>query len=417
MESTISELLAPMTGALPTFSAWAGAGDMLKQQRAIMPQSLWQEVEHALRVRREVTVAKVEQVAKVPQAIVALQQSNTGLFAHEVVIVKQRARQVLTVLRTLDEGVQLCSWRVNADGTILRTGSSNAPFAQVRQVQAVHARNYVLACRTATGELQLSRWEVSNTGAIYLAGIQTNCAQQVQWVELVALTVDRVATVVQTTTGTWQLMIWQLQGDDSIQRLACQSLDAALVNSCALTVLPASEDGLRLALLTTETPTTLALHLWHYQATTGLRLLTTQRLGLPVLASITVAQVDEMTLRVLVQTVTGQLQLLTWAWDQADQTLLYRDAVALGEEVGQVACQPASDGFMLVSRTLRNVVQLQAWQATADGQFGVVGRGHQPVAALSTITICDDRLEGNAPFLSGLVDAEGELTLTTWGWA
>lgn len=413
MSSSLSHHLTP--ALLPALSAWSKAGSALKQRMAVHSQALFHGWENALQFRQEVNVDQLDQAQVTSQAIVVLQQSNTELRAQEVVIVKQRARQVLTAMCTLDAHLRLFSWRVNADGTLLCTGSSSAQFADVQQVQMVRARNYVVACRTALGELYLSRWDVSNTGAIYLAGAQTSAMQQVQWAEMAALTPDLVVALLLTTAGSWQLVLWQLQGDDNIRYLHTSELPAAPLNCCALAVLPASDDWLCLATLVTEAPTTLALHSWHYQPGKGLTLLTTQRVDSPAIAAVMTPQVTGKWLNVVVQTVTGQLRLLVWELGGDDAVPLYHDTFVLGEGVSQATCQQHPHGLSLVYRTLTGEMQVQSWWQQPDGRVHLMGAGSQP-AAQGVVIGCADLLEGNAPFLTGLVDSRGEVKLTTWRW-
>ncbi|MEZ4736376.1 MAG: hypothetical protein R3E79_55525 [Caldilineaceae bacterium] len=355
-----------------------------------------------------------KQGKRAPQAIVAVTQSSTGLFAEEVTTVKHRARQAVSAMRTIDNRLRLYSWRVNADGAVLRTGSSSSQTSAVQQVQLVHARNYVVACRTNDGELHLSRWDVSNTGAIYPAGESNLCARQVQWVEMVALTPDQIATLALSQTGAWQLMLWQLQGDDGLTQLEMAEIPAAPVSSCGLTVLPVAGDTARLAMIVSETPGRLSLHLWHYQAETGLTLVASPSIAFPEAAAIMATAVDPDHLHVLVQTVTGQVQLLTWQLPADGQTPFCKTVTLLREDVGHCTWQKQQDGFVLTYRTLTGEVGVQAWQTTTDGQVTLMGAGSVPTISAGEVLCCEEPLEGNAPLLTGAIGQNGEVTLLTW---
>lgn len=346
--------------------------------------------------------------------IVALTQSHTGLFAQEVVMVKQRARQAVTALRAMDDQVRLYSWRVNADGSLLRTGSGALALTAVQQVAMVHARNYVVACRTQRGELHLSRWDVSNTGAIYLAGAHADCGQGIHWLEVAALTPDLLVVLALTTAQSWQVMLWQLQGDSNLILLGVQEMPAALVGSGALTILPPAGDNLRLATFLAEEPDRFALHLWQGQPGAALALQTTTYLQLPDVVAIVSTHVDNAHLSIVVQTATGQLRLLTWRLAADGGLTLLDAATVLADGIGQCMSQRYHDGFALVYRTLAGELCVQQWQQQPDGTPTLLAAGRGPAAPHGEVICCNEALEGNAPLLTGVIDERGEVTLITW---
>lgn len=414
MSNSLSNHLSPALLPLPAFPAWQQAGSTLKARALLYSQDIYKLWDNALQFTREVGVDQIDQAHAASQAMVALTQSRTGLLAQEVVLVKQRARQAVMAMRTLDSGVRLVSWRVNADGSLLRTGSSSLQLDGVQQIKLVHARNYVVACRTENGEMHLSRWDVSNTGAIYLAGNHQHAAQQIQWLEVAALTPDLIVTLGLTSAQTWQVMLWQLQGESELQLLHTDEIPAAAVNSGGLAVLPGHDGALRWATVLSETPTTLALHLWQYTPGTGLTLLATQRVPTLAMAAVMIAHVDRHYLQVVVQSVTGQLKLLTCRLVADEQVVVYDHEVILGEAISQCACQPHPAGFTLLSHTLAGELQVQKWQQQPDGTLLLLGAGQGATTPLAEVTCCDAALEGNAPLLTGLIDDQGEVILTTW---
>lgn len=426
MPSSTPTYLMPSVFHEANIGAWPTTSETLKRRAVVsMPytpqrtgarggQALYEPWRNALHLRREVSVDGEQQGKRAPQVIGAVTQSSTGLFAQEVTTVKHRARQAVSAMRTIDNHFRLYSWRVNADGSVLRTGSSSGQMVAVQQVQLVHARNYVVAYRTSAGELQLSRWDVSNTGAIYPAGESKLCAHQVQGVEMATLTPDQIATLVLTQNGAWQLMIWQLQGDDDFAQLAMAEIPAAPMSSCRLTALPAVGDTVRLAMISSETPGRLSLHLWHYQAGTGLALVASPSINFPEAAAIMATAVDPDHLHVLVQTVTGQVHLLTWQLPADGQAPFCKTVTLLREEVGHCTWQKQHDGFVLTYRTLTGEVGVQAWQIGTDGQVTLVGVGSALAAAAGKVLCCEEPLEGNAPLLTGVIGQAGEVTLQTW---
>lgn len=414
MSNSLSNHFSPALLPLPAFPAWQQADSTLKQRALLYSQDLYKVWDNALQFRREVSVDQIDQANAVPQAIIALIQSRTGFFAQEVVIVKQRGRQAVTAMCTLDRGVGLVSWRVNADGSLLRTGSSSLPLADVQQITMVHARNYVVACRTDAGEIHLSRWDVSNTGAIYLAGSHPACIEQSQWLEMAVLTPDLLVTLSLTSAQTWQIQLWQLQGDSDLKLLQHAELPAATVNSCGLAVLPSRNGAFRWATVVAETPTLLALHLWQATAEGAMTLVATHRIPTAALTAVMVAHVDPHTIRLVVQGVTGQVHLLTCRLLTDEDVVVDDHAIGLGAAIHQCVCQSHSAGFTLVNYSDAGALQVQRWQQQPDGALFLVGTGHSAATHLAEIACCDATLEGNAPLLTSMIDAQGEVILTTW---
>ena len=415
VSNSLSNHLRPALLPLPVLPTWQQAGSTLKQRARLYSQDIYKMWDNALQFRREVGVDQIEQASAAPQAMVALTQSRTGLFAQDVVIVKQRARQAVTAMRTMERGVRLVSWRVNADGSLLRTGSNTLHLDEVAQIKLVHARNYVLACRTATGEMHISRWDVSNTGAIYLAGTHNGCAQQIQWLEMAALTPDLIVTLGLTSAQTWQLMLWQLQGDSGLQLLHHHEIPAAAVNSCGLAVLPQRDGTVRWATISAETPTTLHLNLWQYTAGHAFTLVATHRIPTAAMAAVMIAHVDDHYMQFVVQRVTGQLDRLTYRLVTEEQAVIADHDRLLDEAVSQYVCQPHPAGFTLISYTAAGALYVQRWQQQPDGTVLLLDTAQSRTTHLAEVTCCDAVLEGNAPLLMGLIDDQSELILTTWG--
>ncbi len=388
----------PVGVPLPTMDVW---------------QNWYASWGNVLRGRKEGMVDHASPGAGVPRLSQALKQNVTGLAAHEVIMVKHRARQVLTAIRTVEDRLHLVSWRVNADGSILQTGSSNAQIDAIHQACLARARNYVVACRTHTGELQFSRWDVSNTGAIYLAGESTQLTPRLRWLEMAVLDADHVVTVVLTETGVWQLMLWQLQGEDGMMLQHTQSLPVAAASRCRLSVCLQADGTVCVFTLLAENLTTLTLHVWHYSPGTNLTLVATHPIPMPNAATLVSSQTSGDQLLAVVQMQTGQLRLLSWHIAAGQSAPVCTVDDLLYEGTGYCTCQSQRDGFVLFYRTLAGELQLQRWQQQPDGTLALLAAGHAPTA-VGEVSCCDDLLDGNAPFLMTTIDHKGIVTLTTW---
>ncbi|MCB0187761.1 MAG: hypothetical protein KDE31_26015 [Caldilineaceae bacterium] len=340
---------------------------------------------------------------------------------HACTLVKHRGRQVLTALRTTDDRARLYSWRINADGAVLCTGSSDVPNADVVQVELVRAQHYVTASRTADGALHLQYWDVSNTGAIYAGSPVTTVQEHLTWFSLLALAPDRLLTIGLSRHGRWHLTTWSV-GDDAPRALAQQTLAAATGAMAATLLPPATAEG-PLAFVTVlhSGPNRLRWLHWHCLPDGQLALHTqvehdcTQVIGL---ALTTVQQ----TLVTVLHHANGQLQVIT-GWPTIDAV---NAPTRLAQRVQHFAVGTTDDAHQLAVATLAapaptTVAQaapppltLRCWQPTAQ-EWVPCGHGTLAILGATDLTLCNQPLDGNAPFLMAVATASGALQLVTWG--
>lgn len=388
----------PATFQLPAMGVW---------------QNLCEEWGNTLLARKEIRVELATQDPGAPRALLALKHNVTGLAAQEALLVKHRARQVLTALRTREDHLQLVSWRVNADGSVLQTGSSHVQTATMQQLRFVHARNYVVACLTQSGELQLSRWDVSNTGAIYLAGTRTLDLQPLQWIDMIALDADHIVLLLLTATGDWQFALWRLQDEDTFGLLQTETIAEGATSRCELCVLSQPDGTLCLLTLCSETAAGFRLKVWHYEPDETVSLVADHQIQLPAAATLIAAQARGDYLLTIVQTATGQLRCATWQLATAGTAPICQADRLLHDQVTDCTCQRYGDGFVLCYCTMAGEGQVEVWQHQSDGTAVLVTTGRAP-AERCRVSCCDEQLDGNAPFLTATIGTQGAVTLTTW---
>ena len=135
---------------------------------------------------------------------------------HACKAVRHRSRQVVMAMRTEDNRLALESWRVNADGAVVQTGSSAPQPDQVLQVELARAEKYVVAYRSLAQELRLVSWDVSNTGAIYRAGESETWREPVRKIRLQALNKNLLVTACITRERQLQLITWRVGANATI---------------------------------------------------------------------------------------------------------------------------------------------------------------------------------------------------------
>ncbi len=343
--------------------------------------------------------------------------------AHECVSIKQRGRQVITAVGTVDHRLKLFSWRVNADGAVVCTGMSSTQAGRVAQIAIARARKFVTAFRTATRQLQLVSWNVSNTGAIYRAGAssvpadeRTNRASDaIDKVKLVALNNTLLVTTCTTATGQVKLSSWRLHDNDSLTRLHDYTITDDRARAVVPIVLSTIAAGARLVTALRTRTGQLKLQLWQV-ATTGE--ITMGAVG--IVAEEKISQFDavadiEGRLITAVRTLGGRLKLIAWHC-AADGQLIQRlfDSGARGERIRKHSLMLHASQIVTAVQLAAGQCKLIAWTMPAAGS--IVRIGESPVQSVASVPIglCQEALDGNAPLLTSGLTADGAIKLMTW---
>jgi len=341
----------------------------------------------------------------------------------ECVSIKQRGRQVVTAVRTLDHRLKLFSWRVNADGSVVRTGASNPLPGRVAQIALARARKFVTAFRTAGRQLQLVSWDVSNTGAIYQAGASVTrngeVADEVNKVKLVALNDHLLLTACTTPTGQLVLSSWRLNDDDSLTRLQDAMPTAEQVRELVPVVLPAGPTGARLLLVICTEAGQLKLQGWEIAQNGELQPTTP-----PVETDEKVSRFDavldsEGRLVTSLRLANGRLKLVAWAVAPDGRTIQRLcDSGAKGERIRQHALMAQPSQVLTAIQTVTGQVKLVAWAISStpvqDRALVCVGDALIQNVALVAPGFCQEPLDGNAPILTNSITTDGTLKLLTW---
>ncbi len=360
-----------------------------------------------------------------------------AVLVHEAIPVKQRSRQTLTAVRTLAESLRLYSWRVDAGGKVYCTGTTTAEVSDVAQIALVRAQKYVTACRTASF-IQLQSWDVSNTGAIYGLVPAAMLAGRFSWFTLLALSTTQLATIALTQAGTWQLIAWHLDEDGILHRRDTVTLQAATTGALAALALPPLPEGNEFAVVSHSATDQLSWSHWRCTPDGQFTLLARREQTFADVIELALAcQGDE--LLTLIQTAQGQLSLLRGMGfvSRVEPQLplvsypIAHDVAhfAVSGKAGQLliaysdsACPPtlaatpvATDQRTVLAAQQRATAQvhLERWQPTLQG-WQPCAAGTLPLTAATGLQLCDEALDGHAPYLTAIGTADGALHLTTW---
>lgn len=338
----------------------------------------------------------------------------------QCVAVRHRSRQMLTVVRTAQNEMTLDSWRVNADGSIIWTGTSGPQTERVAQIALARAAKYVVAYRTDTQRLKLVSWDVSNTGAIYRAGESDPWPEPVRKVTLCALNDETVVTACIMRDRRLKLITWRLGADATVAPLRTLEAGDEAVRSVEITSLSTQGNALHFATVLRTAAGQLVTQVWQVTPDGGL-----VGRGQAVLAQ-PGSQPQAMTqaqsyLITAIRTVAGETRLLSWRWrgseappELVDEIAVRAGGVAEDEPARRISIMPAAGGVITAIQTRQGRVQLARWEIRPDGAFQRgVESALRPVAA-GPLALCPDLLDGNAPILTGLKTTRGLYKLTSW---
>lgn len=336
------------------------------------------------------------------------------------IIRKQRARQVVTALQTIDGQLRLFSWRVNADGTIICTGTTAGQGENIVQIEltAIETHpvsSYVVGWRTAQGLLYIQRWNVSNTGAIFAIDSPYLVGKQMSWMALLMLTPSRLLTIGLGMDGKWHLHTWHLGTESTHTELASATMPAT---SGAFTVGQLSSTAHKSAVATTahyfttvahRAPDRLGWTTWECAEDGTLTPVTQHEEEMPQTIEIALAEAGNHQLTIL-HTSDGNLCLFELTTDQR---------IPVTGNVRDFATVPTDEGFLLAAISNQDTPTLTIYQCTVApddlSSLEISQIGESTVPAAHYLVLCDELLAGNAPLLSAVGSMDGALQLSAWG--
>lgn len=343
------------------------------------------------------------------------ESSEPALVVRECVPVKHRARQVLTAVRTLNDRLELLSWRVNADGSVIRTGSSGPQRQRVLQIDMARGRKYVVACRTGARRLQLVSWDVSNTGAIYRAGDSGRQGEQILQVKLLALSDTLFVTACIGADRCLKLTTWQLNEDDSLTPLFESEACGEPVRSVTAVHQQMRHEHHCVTTVVRTQTNRFQLITWHIASDGKVVRWAASSDASEAVSQVSTTVLEDQRVATAFHTASGHFRLATWnridegcglhrQLESRPPALHARHHALMAWPGGAVAalCTPAGE------------LEMHTWTMPTHGPLAQIGKSALSIRNAVEVAFCNELLDGNAPILTCIRLTNGTLKLVTW---
>jgi hypothetical protein len=345
-------------------------------------------------------------------------------FVSHITAIRHRIQQnvtqiVVTAIRTASDTLMLISWQVNEDGSVTRLHEKEAGAASdidIARDLLVEDR-YVVACRTSAGKLKLISWDVSDTGIITRVKDSGDQAGEASLISVIAMPNHLFVTACRTAAGTLKLISWRLNDDGSLTRLLPNGPgEAGAVSEISLVSIPSSfGEGGRLVTSVRTAAGNLKLIVWNVSADGAFQRLgdSSDQAG----ASTMIRSVRDRHGHIItvVRAGNGTLKLIVWA--------ISRDGLSVsrltdsGNQVGGIgdhALIHREPGVISAVQTSQGNLKLIAWEVSPTGWIERAGDSYNLAGEASLISLCQETLDGNAPIVTAVRTAAGNLKLISW---
>jgi hypothetical protein len=310
--------------------------------------------------------------------------------------------------------LKLISWQVNNDGSVSRLGDSGDQAGAASSIDIARGSLYVVACQTDAGKLKLISWDISDGGAITRVSDSGNQAGEASLISVVAMANRLFVTACGTAEGTLKLISWRLNDNGSLTRLADSASEAGTVSEISLVGIPSGGGG-RLVTSVRTSAGKLKLIVWSVSANGAF-----ERLGDSGDQAGTATMIRSVLdnrghILTSMRTAEGNLKLISWAISQ-DGRKISRLADSGNEAggIGDNALMNRAPGVISAVQTTQGNLKLISWEVSDTGWITRAGDSYNLAGEASVITLCQDSLAGNAPILSAVRTAGGNLRLITW---
>ncbi|MEM7134614.1 MAG: hypothetical protein AAF702_50590 [Chloroflexota bacterium] len=343
--------------------------------------------------------------------------------------VRFQGRQLLTALQTLENTMYLVSWRVDANGQIIRTGESTEKISCDSPVQIACGERFVTA-HSYQGQLYLNSWHVSTTGAISLAGQNEDKPNVFGSIRLAQM--GKLLLVMNWHPGKNEanLSIWQHQADGRLCLTYLVTYDS-WETEATLTKTPLllQLDQERFLTITTATnygqfdaehpiSTQCRIQLWRI---TGPR--TIVAVGIEtILQDIRPQQAlrgcDQEQIILYAESSGGSADKsarLVWLQVEDDGSIRVLSQYPLKSKTvsqGGVCAWP--QGVLSAVLDENSLYQLIRWQVPEPQSMVPAGDTGAQLKNIKAITLCSEQLEGTAPFVTAVHTHDDELKLISW---
>lgn len=365
-------------------------------------------------VRRNLTQDDIDGIRRLYQFLCRRGDSDWQAgFVGEIAAIKHQSQQSVTAVRTQAKTLKLIAWRVNANGSITRTGDSGSQAGWASWISIAKnptGSRYVTAVRTRSGNLKLISWDINNTGTnITRLGDSGNQAGKASMIKIVAVSNNRFVTAVQTEAKSLKLIGWRLNNNGSLTRLADSGSAAGVVRDISMAAL---SGGRILTAVRTEGGT---LKLITWQVTDGaiMRLGDSgNQAGSARNIRVTIDGFDHAI--TAVKQANGTLKLITWGINPSGSVQRLGDSNALAGTTKGHDISMASGNVITAVRTGAGNLKIIVWNTLANGAISRLGDSGNQAGTASMIRL-NEELSGNAPIVTSVRTASSTLKLISWG--
>jgi hypothetical protein len=333
-------------------------------------------------------------------------------FVSEIAAARHNTRQVVTAVRTQARTLKLIAWRVNVNGSIVRTGDSGEQAGAASSISIARqptGSRFVTAVRTSSGDLKLISWDVNNAGsAITRRGDSGNQAGRASLINICALTNSRFATAVRTAEGRLRVILWGLENTGALTRLSDSGNAAGEVNDISIVrvandraVTPVRTAGGDLKLIT-----------WRLASNAVTRLGDSGNQAGDA-RNIRAVMGPSNHVVTAVRTSAGDLKLITWRVQAGGSVQRRGDSGSLAGEAGELDISMSGDLVITAVRTGSGNLKVIAWSVNGAGAVSREGDSDELAGTASLITL-NEALSGAPPVVTSVRTANSSLKLISW---
>lgn len=342
--------------------------------------------------------------------------SQAGFISEEVSI-RHRTRQVVNAVRTKSGKLKLIAWRVNANGSVTRTGDSAKKAGKASHIDIARgSTRFVTSCRTGSGKLKLISWSVNLSGStINRIGDSGNQAGKATMIKIVALSSTRFVTACRTSSGKLKLITWRLNNNGSITRLQDSDAAAGAVSEISMIRIPKPGFGSRVVTSVRTRSGKLKLIVWDITSagTVTRRGDSGNQAGKATMIESVRASTGHVV--VACRTASGKLKLISWSVSATGLQVNRRaDSGGLAGAIKDNALMARTGGVVSAVSTGSRRLKLISWTMAANGSITRFGDSKGQAGKASRITLCQEPLSGGSPIVTSCRTASNKLKLITW---
>jgi hypothetical protein len=344
---------------------------------------------------------------------------NTAGFVSEIATLDESPnRQIITAVRTQSGTLRLISWRVNANGSVIRLGDSGNQAGAASSISIARGSRIVVACRTSSGNLRLISWNVTSAGAVSRGGDSGNQAGNASLIRLAAVTDALFLTALRAGNGRLMLISWRLNSNGSLTRLADSGSAAGSVGEVSLIRLSPAGGTNRVLTSVRTSDGNLKLIAWRISSSGSITRAGDSGNAAGRASMICATTVSTSRVVTSVRTGGGDLKLISWGISSNGGTIQrLGDSGSAAGAIGSNSLAKTSNGVVSAVRTSSGALKLISWSVNANGSITRRSDSGSQAGTASLVNISTVQGVNNISFVTPVRTAGDNLKLISWGRA